>query len=64
MGRVSLPRDGINLTVSKDGSCSPPEQQQFTQGFVPQGSQDIVQSIYTKIPNGFAHYCVLNGEIA
>jgi hypothetical protein len=64
MGRVSLPRDGINLAVSKDGSRSPPEQQQFIQSFLSRGSQDIVQSIYTKFPNGFAHYCVLNGEIA
>ncbi|KAJ7016172.1 hypothetical protein C8F04DRAFT_1203115 [Mycena alexandri] len=51
-------------SLSKDGSRSPPEQQQFTQSFGPRGSQDIVQSIYKKIPNGFAHYCILNGEIA
>ncbi|KAJ7032617.1 hypothetical protein C8F04DRAFT_1184799 [Mycena alexandri] len=64
MGRVSLPRDGINLAVSKDGSRSQPEQQQITHNFGSWGSQNIVQSIYPKIPYGRVHYCIVNGEIA
>jgi hypothetical protein len=49
IARILLPRDVTNLAVTKDGSRSPPEQEQLTQDFVPQGSQDVAPAIYIEI---------------
>ena len=48
IAHISLPRDVTNLAVTKDGSRSPPEQEQLTQDFVPRGSQDVIPAIYIK----------------
>jgi hypothetical protein len=47
-----------------DCSRSPPEQEQLTQDFVPQGRQDVVLAMYIETLDRLRPDCLMNGEIA